>query len=190
MIGIYGFLSRAFIYFKQKDKKKEDPKYTQQDCKNLSNTVQPVASGGKNSNIKLEIHGNNNVINNTFYVNHEDAKNIQSEIKKHTEENGKKESDTYIKEAMYWSSASFIKRGKGKNKDKVIIEKIDENPKKAVFLNKEDRKKCSTKHKDYPNKEWQDLIYHVDVETIFVNEKLQEYKITKVHEEVSAYDDL
>jgi hypothetical protein len=90
---------------------------------------------------------------------------------------------------MYWEEASFNNKKANNGGDKIIIEKFDKRPKKVIFLNDSNKVKCTTRNIKFPNEEWQNLLYHVDVEVVKIQDVVKEYKILHVYDDVSTFED-
>jgi hypothetical protein len=158
--------------------KKEPPHgLTKKDCNELVQIIEPTASdSGGNMNITVTGNGNDFIIVNCNPIQ---ANATQNMLKKCID--GAQElPNTYYKELMYWANAGFREN---KINDKVIIEKIDNKPKKVIFSNDQDKAKATTHNKNFPNKNWQDLAYNVDVEVSYIQGVPKEYKIIKIYED-------
>jgi len=46
-----------------------------------------------------------------------------------------------------------------------------------------------TRNTKYAETEWNDLLFHVDVEVIYVEDIIKEYKILKVYDDVKILDE-
>ena len=89
---------------------------------------------------------------------------------------------------MYWADASFNNKYE-KNAGKIIIEKIDKKPRKVIFINAEDEIKAKTRHQKYPHTEWQDLLRHIDIEVVKVQDTIKEYRILKLYDDADIFED-
>lgn len=94
--------------------------------------------------------------------------------------------DIHTKMSMYWADANFLSN---KQHGKIIIDKISKTPKNVLFVDEKERQKCTTSHSKYPDIDWQNLLYVVDVTVLTVNDKLTGYEITKVYGDVIPLED-
>lgn len=85
----------------------------------------------------------------------------------------------YEQQPLVWVQANFTKNKQG---SKAIIEAIDSTPLK-VILSEQLKKEIFSQHADFPNVSWQKLVYIVDVEVLFVDNKPKFYKIIKNYPE-------
>ncbi len=152
---------------------------TKKDCEEIIEFIEQSARDN-GSNLSLNINGNNNTV--VFPIVDLDcikANAIQNNINKYSEKTSESPR-IYFKELMYWANAGFVKN---KINDKVIIEKIDKKPKKVIFQNEQDKIFSTTHNNKFPNKNWQDLGYIVDVEVSYIEDTPKEYKILKIYED-------
>lgn len=84
------------------------------------------------------------------------------------------------KEAFYWAVASFAEVKS--DQDKGVIEKLDKKPHKVIFENETD-KMFMTQFNPHYRKDWQNLVYIVDVEAIKIQDVIKTYKILRVYDE-------
>ena len=137
-------------------------KVSKKETKNINsfnkNYIQDSESSG---NITLI---DNSTTINEFVFNYADAVKVDKNSSNYKEN---KAEEIKKKFSMYWAIANF-NSSDNKEKGKVIINGIDKNSKKVIFENEKDRHYCMTsQEKDSFKKEWQDLIYVVDV-TVFL----------------------
>jgi hypothetical protein len=172
------YLKNIYDFFLGKQEKINHT-ITKSDCDDFSEIVAQTANDS-GSSIHMDIKGNNNIVLCPIItVNSLDSNAIQNKIRKYVE-GIDEQPKTYAKELMYWSNAAFVKQ---KTTDKVVIEKIDKKPKKVIFLNDHEKSVATSYNSKFPNKQWQDLAYIVDVEVSYIQDSAKEYKITKLYKE-------
>lgn len=164
---------------------KEDngKKISKKDCEALIDFTD-VTARDINAEIGISVKDNNGIILNNcnqVIINTIDANAAQNAAKKRIEEFTQQRPTSYQQVEMYWADANFLS---DKAHGKIIIEAISDKAVGVKFLNDEDRKKCTSNNTNYPENPWQDLLYTVDIEAIYVQDKLRGYKITKVYEDV------
>lgn len=174
------YLKTCYDYFLNKENKNEyllDKK----DYLALSNIIEPTANDN-NGNIAINIikGDNNNIHQSVININTLESNAIQNAISKHN--NIEDTSTLYTKELMYWANANFLKNHK-QTTGKVIIEKINKKPKKVIFVNADDEKYTMSSNDTFPNIDWQNLCYVVDVEVSYIEEEPQLYKVLKLYNE-------
>jgi hypothetical protein len=115
---------------------------------------------------------------------------MQTTSKRYAEEHLQAEEQIiFQKELMYWEDASFNrKKANGTHSGKIIIETIDKRAKKVIFINENDKNKCTVRNPQFPNEEWQNLLYHVDVQVMKVQDAIKEYKILQVYDDVDTFE--
>jgi len=162
--------------------KKEEIKYqyNKKNCENTATFLQQTANDN-GSSIDINVVGNNNTIIIGEKTDSLTANAIQNKIAKYQTELLEEEPNILHKQGFYWSIASFLNKQEGK--DKGIIESLDKKAHKVIFENETD-KEIMTTFNDKLNKDWQDLLYIVDVEVIKIQDVIKTYKIIKVY-----YDD-
>ena len=166
-------------------KKISEPNFSKNSCNNLSNFVDTIANDG-DSKISIQIVGNDN----TLYVgesyNSVDCNALQNNIHKYQQMLIEEEpSATVYKQAFYWYSASFVNnpdKNARNNVDKGIIEKFDSKPHKVVFENDIDKTNITSANHRF-KKDWQELVYMVDVEVVKIQGVIKLYKIIHIHHE-------
>jgi len=183
------YLKYTFEYFLGKN---NDNKYnhTKQDCEQINELLSQTAQDN-GSNININVVGSNNTIiaAPVININSIEANAIQNAIRKQLEKEIIEKPMVFYKELMYWANAKFVKNKHTKYDGKIIIKKIDSKPKDVIFMNENEKQQCMSKKAKFPNTEWNDLLYHVDVEVSYVEDIIKEYKILKVYEEVSELED-
>jgi hypothetical protein len=173
IVGFGNFLKYSFEYFLGIREEKKY-KYTKKDCSDLSEFLNQTAQdNGSNLKIDLTINGDNNNVVLLDSIKANAAQNKLAEEQKKLEEETPK---LYIKQVMYWASASFYKNQKFN--DRIIIESINEKPRK-VFFSPDNLKNEIMNNDNKFNKNWQDLAYVVDVEVNRIMDTISSYKITK-----------
>ena len=186
--GIY--LKDTFDFFLGKIEKPKH-EYTKKDCQDTRNIADVTARDSNNAVANINIYGNNNTVYAPIYnISHTDANALQTTTKRYEEESLQIEEQTiFQKELMYWDDASFNKRKQEQGAGKVIIEKLDKRAKKVIFINHDDEIKAKSRHSKFPTTEWQDLLRHVDVEVIKLQDVIKEYKILKLYDDVDIFED-
>lgn len=157
-------------------------KITKKDCDSIIEFTD-VTARDVDAKVEVSVKDNAGAIYNncSFVYTTTEANAAQNGAKNKIDSFLAKKPTEYSRVAMYWADANFIS---SKSHGKIIIEEIDEKSKGVLFLNDEDRKKCTSSHVDYPQVPWQKLLYIVDVKGLYVNNKLQGYEIIKVYNEV------
>lgn len=167
-------------------KKIENPSFSKTTVNNLGNFVDTIANDS-HSSLSIQIVGNNN----NLYVGGDyssvDCNALQNNINKY-QKSLEEEEPSLIqhKQAFYWFSASFANKPTvniSNNADKGIIEKFDFKPHKVIFENDSDKALITSSSSKF-NKDWQELMYIVDVEIIKIQGLIKMYKILRVY-----YDD-
>ncbi len=187
--GIY--LKNTFDFFLNKGEKKHE--YDKKDCQNIRNITDITARDNNGATTNFNVYGNNNTVHlNVYTYNNTEANAIQATTERFEKEVLEHEEQAiFEKELMYWEEASFNSRKEKEfqNGGKIVIEKFDKRPKKVIFLSEEGKLKCTTRNTKFPNQEWQNLLYHVDVEVVKIQDVIKEYKILKVHDDVDTFED-
>lgn len=178
IIAFGTYLKIIYDYFLGKNN--ELPyKLTKKDCLELSEIVAQTANDN-GSAINIDIKGNdNNIVINVLSLDSTQANAAQNRIRNYLDKSPEPPQN-YEKVLMYWANADFRKN---KINDKIIIEKIDKTPKKVIFDNEQDKLAVTTHNPKFPNKNWQDLAYNVDVMVLYIEDIVKEYKVTKVYAE-------
>lgn len=164
-------------------KKLLEPNFSKNSCNNLSNFVDTIANDGE-SKISIQIVGNDNTIYVGENYNSVDCNALQNNIHKYQQSLVEEEPLTIsYKQAFYWYSASFANnpdKNSRNNVDKGIIEKFDSRPHKVVFENDIDKTTITSSNHNF-KKDWQELVYMVDVEVVKIQGIIKLYKITHIH---------
>lgn len=178
ILGFGSYLKNVYDYFRG-TKDKIEYNLTKNDCLELSEFVSQTANDN-GSNINIEVKGDNNIVLCPILkVDSLESNAIQNKIRKYLDGIDEDPKVLY-REVMYWANAAFVKQ---KTTDKAIIEKIDKKPRKVVFLNDHEKSVATSYNASFPNKQWQDLAYIVDVEVSYIQDIPREYKIIKLYKE-------
>lgn len=153
-------------------------------CDNINNFINPVANDTGSSII---INVNNSENTNVIVREYDNiaCNAAQNHINKYKQNLLEEEPSIQRKQAFYWISASFAKtfnNATRDNSDKGVIEKFDKKAHKVIFENETDRT-LMTKYNPEFQKDWQELVYIVDVEIIKIQDVIKTYKILAVHYE-------
>lgn len=165
------------------NKKEIAYKISKKDCESIIDFTD-ITARDINGNLGITLHGDINVTYNITSVEASAAQNNAIRYINEVAEN--KRQDEFEKMKMYWADANFISN---KQHGKVIIEEISDKPKNALFLEATEKIKCTARHPNYQDTEWQNLLYIVDVKALYVNDKLKGYEILKVYDDVLPLDD-
>lgn len=177
------YIIEALEFFIKNSNKKDAPvNYTKKNCDNMSEFV-GISANDTDSSILVSVKGDNNTIIVQQKIDSLESNAAQNNIAKFKDQLLEEEPIMQHKQALYWAIASFSKNSKGENSDKGFIERLDFKPHKIIFDNENDRHNI-TKFNEKYKKDWQDLIYIVDVEAIKIQDVIKTYKIIKVY-----YDD-
>jgi len=159
---------------------------TKKDFIELSDIINPTAND-YGSNLVIDVKGNNNtIINNIITIDSTKANAIQNGLNKKSGDLMEDQPKQYSKVLMYWASANFNDKHDS-NSGKVIIPEIDKKPKKVIFDNENDQILAMSSNIKFPNKNWQDLGYIVDVQVSYIHDNPNLYKITRLYGE-DTYD--
>jgi len=167
-------------------KRIDNPSFSKTTVSNLGNFVDTIANDS-NSSLSIQIVGNGN----NLYVGGDyssvDCNALQNNINKYQKSLDEEEpSLVQHKQAFYWFSASFANKSISNissNVDKGIIEKFDLRPHKIIFENDADKALITSSNSKF-KKDWQELMYIVDVEIVKIQGVIKMYKILRVY-----YDD-
>jgi|LakMenEpi03Aug12_release.lakeMendotaPanAssembly.Ray.scaffolds.fasta_scaffold194870_2 hypothetical protein len=185
IIEFSSYLKNCYDYFLGTTR---ETKYilTKKDIVELSDIINPTAND-YGSNLVIEVKGNNNtIINNIITVDSTKANAIQNGLNKKSADLIEDQPKQYSKVLMYWASANFNEKHDS-NSGKVIIPEIDKKPKKVIFNNENDQILAMSSNIKFPNKNWQDLGYIVDVQVSYIHDNPNLYKITRLYGE-DTYD--
>ena len=185
IIEFSSYLKNCYDYFLGTTR---ETKYilTKKDIVELSDIINPTAND-YGSNLVIEVKGNNNtIINNIITVDSTKANAIQNGLNKKSADLIEDQPKQYSKVLMYWASANFNEKHDS-NSGKVIIPEIDKKPKKVIFDNENDQILAMSSNIKFPNKNWQDLGYIVDVQVSYIHDNPNLYKITRLYGE-DTYD--
>jgi hypothetical protein len=177
------YIIETLDYFTGKATSKPNSNFKKKNCDNV-NTFLDQTANDNGSNTIINVVGNNNttiIMGKT--IDSLESNAAQNSIAKYKTLLLEEESGVSHKQAFYWEAASFsnIKNIKS-NSDKGIIEKLDKKPHKVIFENDIDKDGITQFNQKY-RKDWQNLIYIVDVEAIKVQDVIRTYKILKVYTE-------
>jgi len=176
------YLTEALNHFVGRNKILE-PSFSKNSCNNLSNFVDTMANDS-GSKISIQVVGNNNTISVGEDYNSDNCSILQNNIYKYQKTLIEEDPVTIgFKEAFYWFSASFANnpdKNSGKNVDKGIIEKYDTRPHKVIFANDIDKTNITSSNPSL-KKDWQELMYIVNVEVVKIQGVIKLYKIIHIH---------
>ena len=185
------YLKDTYDFFLVKiDKPRHD--YSKKDCQDIRNITDVTARDSNNAKANINVYGNNNVVYAPIYnLSHTDANALQTTTKRYEDENLQiEEQIIFQKELMYWEDASFNRKSsQDSHSGKVIIETIDKRAKKVIFINENDKIKCTTRNEKFPHEEWQNLLYHVDVQVMKIQDTIKEYKILQIYDDVDIFEE-
>ena len=176
------YIIETLDYFTGKITEKPDKNFKKRNCDNVSTFLDQTANDN-GSNTTINVVGNNNTIIIGKTMDSLESNAAQNNIAKYKTLLLEEEPEVKHKQAFYWETASFsnIKNIKT-NSDKGVIEKLDTKPHKVIFESEIDKDGITQFNQKY-RKDWQNLIYIVDVETIKVQDVIKTYKILKVYTE-------
>jgi hypothetical protein len=179
IVGFAKFLRSSVSFFLKG--KGEKPDLTIQDCKDLSQIINPIAKENS-SQLNLNVT-NNGVVKNYISLGSSDCNALQNVLYKEIKEKQElKNGDTFENALMIFSQTKNKISGKGGNK--VIIDDVIEG--KAINLIIPDRKmkKQIIKGNDNPN----NFSFQVDVKVKTVNGKISAYEVLKFHDKFPLED--
>lgn len=162
-------------------------KYTKKNCDNIYEFSAQTAND-KGSNIQVSVVGNNNKVYIGGELSSIESNATQNELEKYKNALLEEQPRTLHKQAFYWASASFS-QSKNQPLDRGLIESLDKKPHKTIFDTSSSVKESMTKYNEDLQKDWQDLIYIVDVEVIKVQDVIKSYKILNVYLEDTLTND-
>jgi hypothetical protein len=173
IVGFAQFLKTTVAYFLEK--KGDKPELTIQDCKELSQIVNPIASD-KSSQLNVSVTVNGNVTN-YVSLNCNNSNALQNILKNEIKEKLELKNGDVVENALM-VFAQTKNQVVGKDGNKVIID--DALPNKAINLIIPDKKMRKEMIKgDYnPN----NFAFQVDVKIKTSNDKIFAYEILKFHE--------
>ncbi len=145
--------------------------------KNTADMVEVITDNSQdNMIINININGDNNAINfNNIDANR--AVNFAKSLKM------TQETTIYKKLFLHWEQKNFNDKKSG---NKAIIPHISTKPLNVSFENKDVEKEMTTTHPKFPNVEWQNLWYVVDLEYITLGEKQKFCNILKNYSELTT----
>lgn len=146
--------------------------------KKAGEILRPIAYDDA-SQINIGLYKDNRKINN-YYITGQDAGTYLDFINKINESDSS--SKFYNQVAMVWIQTNFKDRKKG---NKGIIECISNKSLKVIFNNNDIQHEMTSTHQDFPNELWQNLIYIVDVEVMYIDGEAKYYKILKNYPELT-----
>lgn len=155
---------------------------SKKECTSLHDFVD-VTARDIDASLELSVRDNQGIIikDSVININVTDANSAQNTIRNLLENMNAPVQSEHMQVQMYWADANFLS---DKKHGQAIIESISNKPVGVKFAHEEDRKKCMSNHPSYPEAEWQDLLYTVDVEALYVQDKLKGYRILKVYDDV------
>ena len=177
------YFLQGLQFFLAKDNDTVASSFSKTTCNNFSSFVD-MAANDKGSNISIQVTNSNNTPLYIGNFNSVDCNALQNNINKYQKNLLAEEpSSIHYKQAFYWYSASFAASpevGIRNNADKGIIEKFDNKPHKIIFEKDSDKILITSSHSEF-SKEWQELMYVVDVEIVRIQGIIKMYKILNVH---------
>lgn len=93
--------------------------------------------------------------------------------------------ETHTMISFRWADANFISN---KKHGKIIVDKVSNSAKRVLFFKDEDFLNCTKNQEEFPETPWQKFIYFADIEVIYMNGKIQAYKIIKLYGEVISLE--
>lgn len=180
IIGFAGYLKDAVNYFLKGSGEK--PNVTAQDCKDISQIVNPIA-GDQGSQFNLSVN-NNGEINNYVFLNSNDSNALQNILKKEVKELQEPQTGDVIHNAIM---TFYQTRGnvKSKSGNKVIIDDgIKGKPINVVFESPKIKKQI-LKGDDNPY----NFAYQVDVKLKTSDGKIIAYEVIKLHDKFPIDDE-
>ena len=180
IIGFAQFLKSSVDYFLN-PKNNDKPDLTIQDCKELSQIVNPIAKEGS-SQLNLNVT-NNGTINNYLSLDSKQCNVLQNMLKNEIKEKQELKNGDIVENAlMIFSQTKNKISGKGGNK--VIID--DALPGKPINLIIPDKKlkKKIIKGDDNPN----NFSFQVDIKIKTADGKISAYEVLKFHDKYPLDD--
>lgn len=162
---------------------KEEQPETTHELKMMKDTADMVEIITNNSNDNMTINININGENNAINFNYTDASKAVKFAKTLKMD---QETSTYKKLFMQWEQKNFNDKKSG---NKATIPHISPKPLNVSFENKDIEKEMTTTHPKFPNVEWQNLWYVVDVEYVTLGGKPKFYNILKNYSELTTTDE-
>lgn len=157
-----------------KSKKGNNPNLSKKELEAVKSLVNITGNDiGGNMNFKIDVHN--------YSIDPTAANAVQNECNKELNKIKEQTSEHYQDVVMRWADTNFLSE---KKHGKVIIDEITKTSKNVVFMNDGDREKCTSNRDEYPELEWQKLLYFVDVRVVLINAKIQGYEITKLYDKV------
>jgi hypothetical protein len=178
IFGFFEYLRASFDWILGKTN--QAFKYSKRDFEQLSEFVD-LAARDNGASIAVHVVNSNNVVNN-FYIDHLQANAAQNIAAQKVEDMTEEKPKIFSKELMYWANANFVD-SKNKTTNKIIVEKIDKKPRIAVFVNEDDEIKAKSYDSRFPQKNWQNLVYVVDIEVLYIQEVPKAYRILKLYKD-------
>lgn len=161
----------------------EEQPETTHELKMMKDTADMVEIITNNSNDNMTINININGENNAINFNNTDASKVVKFAKSLKME---QETTTYKKLFMQWEQKNFNDKKSG---NKATIPHISSKPLNVSFENKDIEKEMTTTHPKFPNVEWQNLWYVVDVDYVTLGGKPKFYNILKNYSELTTTDE-
>ena len=179
IIGFAQFLKSSVSYFL--NSKGEEPQLSTQDCKELSQIVQPVArDNGSQLNVNVTVNGN---VNNYVSLDSTQSNALQNILKQEIKEKQElKNGDVFENALMVFSQTKNKISSKGGNK--VVVDDILPNRAINVFIPDKKTKKQMIKGDDNPN----NFSFQVDIKVKTANGKISAYEILKFHDKFPLDD--
>lgn len=157
--------------------------YSKQEFKNAKDLTEIVSS---NRGSSINITYNNSTVNHNYNVPYIEANAIQQAAER---EMSKMETEpienVQYKVMMEWANTPFKE---GTIPDKAVINCISTSPKKVIFANDSDKRLITAHNERFPNINWQNLTYIVDVAVMKKGERVVVYKIINVYPDDTFFD--
>ncbi len=178
MMEFFFYMKNSLEFFQGKAEKKKE--YSNNELVRFHSFLSPIAY-----EIGSEMHCSTktgNITNNTYYISSSDSRVAQNYLDRIIESKNQEQLSTvYTKACFQWALTSFSQNKIGL--DKIVIDNISPKPLKVLFLNESDKISATSNNLNFPNINWQDLIYVADVEVCRTGGHLRAYKIIKLYTE-------
>lgn len=183
IIGFAGYLKKAVNYFlKKEDNDSDKPEISTQDCKDLSQIVNPIANdSGSQMNVSVVNNGN---VQNYLFLDSNDSNALQNILKKEVKELQEPQTGDLIKGAImtFYQTRSSVKSKTG---NKVIIDDgVKGKPINVVFESPKIKKQI-LKGDDNPY----NFAYQVDVKLKTSDGKIIAYEVVKLRDKFPLESD-
>lgn len=157
------------------------------DFNNFSSALNPTAlSLDGNANLTLSLINCPNAIINQYSLNQTESNAIQNRARMLASKEQIPTNGFFEKVMMRWSQARFDSPEKG---NKSIIQEISTSPVKTIFMDDRTRHLMTHKHSSF-EKDWQDLVYLIDVKVEYIGNKPAIYKVYNLYPEYTLDPDI